>query len=82
LEECQTTIEPGDILVLYTDGVTEPINENGEEYGERRLLNVISSNWERSCRDIVSRIGAAVTSFTGAQPDFDDYTLVSLKRGT
>jgi sigma-B regulation protein RsbU (phosphoserine phosphatase) len=67
---------------MYTDGVTEPISEEGEEFGERRLLSVIANNSERSCRDIVSRISAAVTSFTGAQPDFDDYTLVSLKRGT
>jgi sigma-B regulation protein RsbU (phosphoserine phosphatase) len=81
LEERQATVEPGDILVLYTDGVTEPINEEGEEFGEQRLVHVVASNCERPCLDIVSNVGAAVSSFAGAQPSFDDYTLISLKRG-
>ena len=82
LEERQITIEPGDILVLYTDGVTEPINEKGEEFGEERLVQVIASNSDKPCSVIVEGIHAAVSNFVGDQPPFDDYTLVGLKRKT
>jgi serine phosphatase RsbU (regulator of sigma subunit) len=80
LDERQVTIDPGDILILYTDGVTEPINENGEEFGEERLLEVISGSSDKSCDEITERIHAAVSDFVGDRPPFDDYTLVGLKR--
>ncbi len=80
LQEGQVTIEPGDVLILYTDGVTEPINANEEEFGPERLVEVLASNHHRPCSEIVSRIRAAVSSFAGDQPEFDDYTLMSLKR--
>jgi serine phosphatase RsbU (regulator of sigma subunit)/type II secretory pathway predicted ATPase ExeA len=80
LEERQITIEPGDILVLYTDGVTEPINEKEEEFGEGRLVQVIAGNHDRPCSEIVELIHAAVSDFAGDQPQFDDYTLVGLRR--
>jgi len=82
LEERELTIEPGDILVLYTDGVTEAINENEEEFGEERLVQVIASNSSKPCNEIVELIHAAVSNFVGDQPQFDDYTLVGLKRTT
>lgn len=80
LQENQVSIEPGDVLILYTDGVTEPINANEEEFGLERLLEVLASNHHRPCGEIVSRIRAAVSRFAGDQPEFDDYTLMSLKR--
>jgi serine phosphatase RsbU (regulator of sigma subunit) len=80
LEEQQITIEPGDILVLYTDGVTEPINDQEEEFGEERLIQVITENCQRPCDEIVARIRAAVSEFAGDQPPFDDYTLIGLRR--
>jgi sigma-B regulation protein RsbU (phosphoserine phosphatase) len=79
LEEHQITIEPGDLLVLYTDGVTEPINEKEEEFGEGRLVQVIAANHDRPCSEIAERIHAAVSNFAGDQPQFDDYTLVGLR---
>jgi sigma-B regulation protein RsbU (phosphoserine phosphatase) len=79
LEERQITVEPGDMLVLYTDGVTEPINEKEEEFGEERLVQVIASNQDKPCSEIVELIHAAVSNFAGDQPQFDDYTLVGLK---
>ncbi len=80
LQERQVTIEPGDILILYTDGVTEPINDKEEEFGEERLLQAIASKHDRPSSEIVKHIHAAVSDFVGDQPQFDDYTLVSLKR--
>ena len=80
LEERQIVIEPGDMLVLYTDGVTEPINAQEEEFGEARLIEVMAANFEQPCARIVGAIRAAVAGFVEAQPQFDDYTLVALKR--
>jgi sigma-B regulation protein RsbU (phosphoserine phosphatase) len=80
LEERKTAIEPGDILVLYTDGVTEPINAQEEEFGEERLTQVIARSHDEPCDKIVKRIHAAVLDFTGDQPLFDDYTLLGVKR--
>jgi len=80
LEERQVTLTPGDILVLYTDGVTEPINAAGEEFGDERLERIIASSSSQPCREIVQHIRAAVWDFAGQQSQFDDYTLVGIKR--
>ena len=80
LEERQVTLTPGDILILYTDGVTEPINPAGEEFGEERLARIIASKSDQPCNDIVRQIRAAVWDFAGQQTQFDDYTLVGIKR--
>ena len=80
LEERQIDVAPGDILLLYTDGVIEPINDKEEEFGEERLLQVVSKACDKPCTEIVASIYAAVSAFAGDQPQFDDYTLVSIKR--
>ena len=80
LEERQVTLTPGDILILYTDGVTEPINSAGEEFGEERLARIIASRSDQPCSDIVRQIRGAVWDFAGQQTQFDDYTLVGIKR--
>jgi sigma-B regulation protein RsbU (phosphoserine phosphatase) len=80
LEERQVVIEPGDIVVLYTDGVTEPINDRVEEFGEERLMRTIAAASDKSCHELVRSIHAAVSEFVGDQPQFDDYTLVGIKR--
>ena len=80
LEQRQVSIFPGDILILYTDGVTEPINAREEEFGEERLVEVVAANCNKPCRQIVEAIYAAVSDFVGDQAAFDDYTLVAAKR--
>jgi len=80
LEEREITLEAGDTLVLYTDGVTEPTNAQTEEFGEERLMQVIASASDKSCTELVSLIRSHVLEFTGDQPAFDDYTLVGIKR--
>ena len=80
LEECQVIIEPGDIVVLYTDGVTEPINEQVEEFGEERLMQTIAAGSDKPGIELVHLIHDTVSAFVGDQPQFDDYTLVAIKR--
>jgi phosphoserine phosphatase RsbU/P len=68
-------LEPGDILVLYTDGVTECENMHGEPYGEGRLVEVTSAHANRSADEILDAIAASLLDFAGDAPPFDDTTL-------
>jgi sigma-B regulation protein RsbU (phosphoserine phosphatase) len=73
-------LEPGDVVILYTDGVPDAINAVEEEFGLDRLIQVANSNRHRSAPEIVDAIRRSVTRFVGATPQFDDLTLVVLKR--
>ena len=81
-----TTLQPGDILVLYTDGITEarvPEEEKviGEKlFGEDRLVQVIKDSVSLSAREIQSAILQAVSNHTKNTPQGDDITLVVIKR--
>ncbi len=72
-------IGPGDVAVLYTDGVTESINASEEMFGEERLKALISSHAHLSAEELIGRIFDAVTAFAGDQPQFDDITLMVIK---
>ena len=80
LEEKCVTLETGDLVVLYTDGVTDAINADEEEFGLARLTEVIQRTRERSPSDIIAAINDEVMTFVGDVPQFDDFTLVVLKR--
>lgn len=77
-----TSLSPGDILVLYTDGITEVINNDEEEFGENRLENLIIQNAHRSSRSLIDLIMSAVETFSEDQELFDDATLVIIKRNS
>jgi sigma-B regulation protein RsbU (phosphoserine phosphatase) len=72
-------LEPGDVLVLYTDGLTESENVLSEPYGEDRLVEVVRANADRPAADIVRAITTSVLDFMGAAPPFDDTTLVVIR---
>ena len=78
--EREATIEPGDFLILYTDGVTEARNEAGELFGEERLYEVIDGTTFMTANELVRAITMAVAQFSGDTPPFDDFTLVVIKR--
>ena len=80
LSEHVIQIEPGDVLALYTDGVTEALNVDGEEFGVERLEAVVQAHVDRSAEEIVAAIELAVDEFVGSEPPFDDFTLVVMKR--
>jgi serine phosphatase RsbU (regulator of sigma subunit) len=71
-----TTVAPGDVLLLYTDGVSEAQNERREEFGLTRLLDAARANLGRSAQDVHAAIMRAVADFVGDAPQFDDLTLV------
>jgi sigma-B regulation protein RsbU (phosphoserine phosphatase) len=74
-----TTLERGDIAVLYTDGITEAMNEAHEEFGMDRFFDVIRSNKREPAREIANRILEEVNRFVGTAPQHDDETLLIFK---
>jgi sigma-B regulation protein RsbU (phosphoserine phosphatase) len=79
LQSVRVDLNSGDVLVLYTDGVTEAINDKDEEFGEERLLRVIAENRGLPAEEILERILDAITAFAGERPQFDDITLMVLR---
>ena len=78
-EEERLELKPGDILVFYTDGVTDAQNSNQEFFGEQHLLNIITRERNRSAPEIRQSVLAAIHDFVGSAPQFDDMTLIVLK---
>jgi sigma-B regulation protein RsbU (phosphoserine phosphatase) len=74
------TLANGDVLVLYTDGITEAINEDEEEFQEERLEELVTRHASRPARELADLIVAAVADFAQDQGAFDDETLVVIKR--
>jgi len=75
----ETTIGEGDILVLYTDGVTEATDDSEEEFGETRLIDAVFKNRNLSARDLTQAISAEVLEFGGGKQN-DDITITVTKR--
>ncbi len=71
---------PGDTLLLYTDGVTEAMNEDFDEFGIGRLEQAAVKNRQRPAKLIARSITKAIRTHAGDTPQFDDITLVVMKR--
>lgn len=77
--EVGVELRPGDILLIYTDGVTEARNESGEEFGLERLLSVVKGSREVSAAEIITRVQNELRRFCGEAPQHDDSTLLVVK---
>jgi serine phosphatase RsbU (regulator of sigma subunit) len=69
----------GDVLVLFSDGITESQNENEEQFEEPRLMEVVKSCMTETAQEIRGRLEDAVGAFVGKAPQFDDITLMVVK---
>lgn len=78
--EGRTQLQTGDVLIVYSDGVTEATSPTGEEFGATRLYEVVSRNVEASAAGIRDRIESALTKFSQGTQAADDITLVIVKR--
>jgi phosphoserine phosphatase RsbU/P len=78
--EGRTHLQVGDVLVIYSDGVTEATSPTGEEFGPTRLYEVVSRNVDASAAGIRDRIESALTKFSQGTQAADDITLVIVKR--
>ncbi|MCH8069271.1 MAG: SpoIIE family protein phosphatase [Candidatus Marinimicrobia bacterium] len=79
-EEEVVPFHPGDVLVIYSDGVTEAMDAKEEEFGEKRLETLVRDNLVLSSGELMEKIISAVQSFAGDTPQYDDITLVVVKR--
>jgi phosphoserine phosphatase RsbU/P len=78
-DELSFALHAGDIFVFCTDGIFEANNVEGQEFGARRLCEVVHQHRDSSARAIVDAIFDAVTSFQQAGPHADDMTAVAVK---
>lgn len=79
-EEQALFLNVGDLIVMYTDGVTEIFSEDGEEFGLDRLIEVVKSCRAKSCEEIEQRVYNEVRGFAARTHQFDDFTLMIIKR--
>jgi len=73
------TLAPGEILVLYTDGVTEAANPTGEEYGLKRLIEAVKKNRDLAARELIDSIEQDVIKWTDGLGATDDVTFFIIK---
>lgn len=79
LREYGITIQPGDRLVMFSDGVPDAVNEQYEHFGNERLCRVVSENGHLSAQLLTQNIFDEVNKFSGTAPPFDDLTLLVLE---
>ena len=79
-EDGRIVMEPGDLLVLYTDGVTESQDKDEEMFGEERLMAVLVANRGASAKAIEQAVNGELAAFAAGADQYDDATLVILKR--
>ena len=79
-DESQLQLLPGDLLVAYTDGITEPENEYGEMFGEQRVIDVILRNAHEPLEKLIGAVMDAVLEWTGSSELQDDMTILVARR--
>jgi sigma-B regulation protein RsbU (phosphoserine phosphatase) len=78
-EEATIALGPGDVLVIFTDGVPEAHDVNGEEFGEERLKRVLRDVVNRPAPEISSRISDELKRWIQGAEQYDDLTFVVMK---
>jgi phosphoserine phosphatase RsbU/P len=78
-EEGVVTLNKGDTLVLYTDGISEAMNAKNEEFTEERLQTVLQKSVHHTAKEIIKDVQAAVDAHTQGTPQSDDITMVVVK---
>jgi serine phosphatase RsbU (regulator of sigma subunit) len=76
----ETKLNSGEVMVIYSDGVSEAVNKDGEEFGLQRLSEVIRKNLSASASGLRDKIESALTAFTQNTPASDDITLVVVRK--
>jgi len=78
-DEGRIPLEPGDILVAYTDGVSEAMNQLDEEFDDAQIIDAVAKRRSRTAADLISEILERVDRFTAGARQHDDMTLVVLR---
>jgi sigma-B regulation protein RsbU (phosphoserine phosphatase) len=80
-KEEEIFLENGDLIYMYTDGVTEAMNQKREMFGEQRLLETVNQFEDSTPKDIIFSVKSAIDSFTDGEEQTDDITMLALKIG-
>jgi sigma-B regulation protein RsbU (phosphoserine phosphatase) len=75
-----TTLSPGDLVVAFSDGVTEALDDRGQEFGDGRLEACLAGAWSRPAREVAEQVRLSLGRFCGAVAARDDVTLAVLAR--
>jgi serine phosphatase RsbU (regulator of sigma subunit) len=78
-EERWVQLHPGDLLLLYTDGIIEAENSEGSFFGESRLAEVLEEHHDLSPQEIIDTLLSRVRLFTGTKAFNDDVSLVAMR---
>jgi sigma-B regulation protein RsbU (phosphoserine phosphatase) len=81
-DEEVVSLAPGDVLVLYSDGITESMNANEEMYGEDTLSAILHESCHLPAGDIIEKTISAVKHHAGPTPQSDDLTMIAIRRTT
>ncbi|MDH5714294.1 MAG: SpoIIE family protein phosphatase [Candidatus Aminicenantes bacterium] len=79
-EAKKVALNPGDVALLFTDGITESLNKENEEYSEDKLIRLLKKHSNLPAQKLLERIFDEVNSFTSGAEQIDDMTLVVIKR--
>jgi sigma-B regulation protein RsbU (phosphoserine phosphatase) len=77
--QSHVAVQPGDLLVVFSDGIFEALNASDEEFGEERILDVVRENWTGTPTRICDAVLAGVRNFLGETPAHDDQTLMVVR---
>lgn len=80
-QQAQVTFKPGDMLIVYSDGVSEAMNADKEQFGEARLSGSIAENRCAGAGQVIDQLVKAVRAHAGSAPQYDDITALVVKRG-
>jgi phosphoserine phosphatase RsbU/P len=81
-EECSFALQPGDVIALFSDGVTEAHDEEENEYGEARIAEFLRPLMNEPAETIVHKVFEELDRYAGTAPQYDDITLFIIKRET
>jgi sigma-B regulation protein RsbU (phosphoserine phosphatase) len=73
-------MEPGDCMLLYTDGATEATNHQGVEYGVDRLIQALRASASHGASEVLRHLAEDVRNFTGHDLKHDDFTLIAISK--
>jgi len=76
----EISIKSGDRLLIYSDGIPEAMNEQKEEYGDEKIVEIVKQSDDQSSEDLIYKITAALNSHFGTASQNDDMTMVLLSR--
>src|SRR6185369_4073916 len=79
-KDYEFAMESGDCLLLYTDGVNEAVNDEGDEFGLKALTDVFRETAPRGAQAALDALMAAVEAFSGTRPQHDDITIIVIER--